>query len=153
MSVYKSQRKESKAEFLHIAQELAVYSAQQVKKFPKGQRHLFADDIMNLALEIHDDVLRANAIYICKTTSEEDYKFRHECFTKARGAISALSSLLTVTLTFLLQGNNFFGTKEDAAKVFEHWAELLNKEATLIKALQASDIDRYKKYHQAEQST
>lgn len=151
MSVYKAQREESHIEFLRVAQDIAVYTAQQVKKFPKAQRHIFANDIMRLGLEIHEDIMRANAIYLHKGISVEEYKLRKEYFIKARGAIFAMSSLLSVTLSFLLQGNNFFGSKESASKVFEHWAELLNKEAGLIKAIQSSDAERYKKYQQAKE--
>ena len=38
MSVYASQRNESKAEFIKVAQELATYTLEQVKKFPKSYR-------------------------------------------------------------------------------------------------------------------
>jgi len=111
---------------------------------------MFAPDIMRLGLEIHEDVMRANAIYLHKNISEEEYKQREAYLTQAKTAIFALSSLLSVTLTFILQGNNFFGSKDDAAKIFEHWGELLNQEAGLVKALMTSDADRYKKYQQAK---
>lgn len=150
MAVYASKRKKSPVEFQRVAQDLAVYTAQQIKKFPKGQRHIFANDIMRLAIEIHENVMRANAIYLHKGISHEDFQLRESYFTKAKTAIFAMSSLLTVTLTYLLQGNNFFGTREDTAKVFEHWGSLLNQEAELVKAVQSSDYERYKKYQKAD---
>ena len=152
MSVYAAKRKKSHIEFLRVAQDLAVYTAQQMKKFPKSQRFIFANDIMHLSLEIHENVTRANAIYLHKGITEEDYRLRESYFTQARTAIFALSSLLTVTLSFILQGNNFLGTKDDAAKIFEHWGDLLNQEAGLIKSVQTSDAERYKKYQQAKEN-
>lgn len=146
MSVYASKRKESKVEFLRVAQDLTVYTARQIKKFPKAQRFIFADEILRLSIEIHDNIMRANSIYVHKGMSEMEFNMRREYLIKARSAIFSMSSLLTVTLTFLLEGNNFFGSKEDAAKVFEAWAEYLNKESVLIKAVMTSDIERYRQY-------
>ena len=45
MSVYASKRSESKVEFLRVAQQLAVYTLKQVKKFPKSYRFNLTNDI------------------------------------------------------------------------------------------------------------
>ena len=64
MSVYASKRSESKAEFIRVAQDLATYTLEQTKKFPKSYMFCLTNDIVRLAMEIHEDVLRANSIYI-----------------------------------------------------------------------------------------
>ena len=93
MSVYASKRNESKAEFIRVAQQLATYTLEQVKKFPKSYRFCLTNDIVRLALEIHEDVLRANSIYLHNNIMETEFNLREEYFTKARSAIFALSSL------------------------------------------------------------
>lgn len=146
MSVYASQRNESKAEFIKVAQELATYTLEQTKKFPKSYRFCLTNDIVRLAMEIHEDVLRANSIYLYKNMTEMEYNLREEYFTKARSAIFALSSMLTITFSLILKGNNFFGNKKQTSTIFKEWARLLNYEAALVKGIIESDRKRYKKY-------
>lgn len=146
MSVYASQRNESKAEFIRVAQELATYTLEQIKKFPKSYRFCLTNDIVRLAMEIHEDVLRANSIYIYKNMSESEFNLREEYFLKARSAIFALSSMLTITFSLVLKGNNFFGNKKKTSGIFKEWARLLNYDAALVKGIIESDKKRYKKY-------
>lgn len=146
MSVYASKRNESKAEFIRVAQQLATYTLEQVKKFPKSYRFCLTNDISRLALEIHEDVLRANSIYIHNNMLETEFNLREEYFAKARSAIFALSGLLTVTFALVLKGNNFLGDKKKTAGIFKEWARLLNYEAALVKGIIESDKKRYKKY-------
>lgn len=146
MSVYASKRSESKAEFIHVAQELATYTLEQVKKFPKSYRFNLTNDIVRLAMEIHEDVLRANSIYLHSNMLEVEYNLREEYFAKARSAIFALSSLLTITFSLVLKGNNFLGDKKKTSNIFKEWARLLNFEAALVKGIIESDKKRYKRY-------
>lgn len=146
MSVYASKRNESKAEFIRVAQELATYTLEQTKKFPKSYRFCLTNDIVRLALEIHENVLRANSIYIYKNMSESEFNIREEYFIKARSAIFALSSMLTITFSLVLKGNNFLGDKKKTSGIFKEWARLLNFEAALVKGIIESDKKRYKKY-------
>ena len=146
MSVYASKRNESKAEFIRVAQQLATYTLEQVKKFPKSYRFCLTNDIVRLALEIHEDVLRANSIYLHNNIMETEFNLREEYFTKARSAIFALSSLLTVTFSLVLKGNNFLGDKKKTSGIFKEWARLLNYEAALVKGIIESDKKRYKRY-------
>lgn len=146
MSVYASKRNESKAEFIRVAQQLATFTLEQVKKFPKSWRFCLTNDITRLALEIHEDVLRANSIYLHSNITEMEFNLREEYFTKARSAIFALSGILTVLFALLLKGNNFLGDKKKTSGIFKEWARLLNYEAALVKGIIESDRKRYKKY-------
>lgn len=153
MSVYASKRSESKMEFIKIAQELATYSLEQVKKFPKSRTFRFVDRIVDLAFEIHEDVTRANSYYVYKGMSEQDFNKREEYLGEARSAIFAMSSLLTITFAFVLKGNNFLGDKKKMSNMFKEWARLLNYEAALIKGIVESDRKRWKRYHNQKSST
>lgn len=149
MSVYASQRSESKAEFIKVAQNLATYTLDQMKKFPKNYKHNICDRLVNLALEIHEDVTRANSVYMHKNMLEQDFLFREKYFTKARSAIFTMSSLLTIVFAYILKGNNFLGDKKKASTIFKEWARLLNHEAALLKGVVESDKARYKKYQKS----
>ena len=146
MSVYASKRNESKAEFIRVAQQLATYTLEQVKKFPKSYRFCLTNDIVRLALEIHEDVLRANSIYLHNNIMETEFNLREEYFTKARSAIFFFFFLLTVTFSLVLKGNNFLGDKKKTSGIFKEWARLLNYEAALVKGIIESDKKRYKRY-------
>lgn len=146
MSVYASKRSESKAEFLRVAQQLAVYTLKQIKKFPKSYRFNLTNDIVRLSMEIHENVLRANSIFVHKGMSNDEFRLRQIYFTKAKSSIFALSSLLTITFSLVLEGNNFLGDKKAASNIFKEWARLLNYEMTLLKGVVDSDRKRYKSY-------
>lgn len=151
MSVYASKRSESKVEFLRVAQQLAVYTLKQVKKFPKSYRFNLTNDITKLAMEIHENVLRANSIYVHKGMTEDEFRLRAVYFTKAKSAIYALSSLLTITFSLALEGNNFLGDKKTTSNMFKEWARLLNYETALIKGVVDSDKKRFKSYQKGNQ--
>lgn len=146
MSVYASKRSESKVEFLRVAQQLAVYTLKQVKKFPKSYRFCLTNDIVRLAMEIHENVLRANSIYMRKGMTEDEFRLRSEYLMKARSAIFAFSSLLTITFSLVMEGNNFLGDKKQTSNIFKEWARLLNYESALIKGVTDSDKKRYRNY-------
>lgn len=90
--------------------------------------------------------IRANSIYLHNNIMETEFNLREEYFTKARSAIFALSSLLTVTFSLVLKGNNFLGDKKKTSGIFKEWARLLNYEAALVKGIIESDKKRYKRY-------
>lgn len=153
MSVYVSQRSESKMEFIHVAQQLATYTLEQVKKFPKSRTFRFVDKITDYALEIHECVCRANSYYLYNGMSEDDFRQRERYLGEARSAIFAMSSLLTITFSFVLKGNNFLEDKARMSSMFKQWAGLLNHEAALVKGVVESDKKRYKRYQSAKSKT
>lgn len=116
MSVYASKRNESKAEFIRVAQQLATYTLEQVKKFPKSYRFCLTNDITRLALEIHEDVLRANSIYIHNTNmfysvmaGIEEYPYHadgKECTTYNKTDIVAIYVAAQSMITYHTTYNN-----------------------------------------------
>ena len=97
-------------------------------------------------MEIHENVLRANSIFVHKGMSNDEFRLRQIYFTKAKSSIFALSSLLTITFSLVLEGNNFLGDKKAASNIFKEWARLLNYEMALLKGVVDSDRKRYKSY-------
>ena len=148
MSVYASQRSESKAEFIRVSQELATFNLEQVKKFPKSRKRDIVDRILNSALDIHEYVTEANSYYIYQNMLEKDFIEREYLLAKARAKIFSMSSLLTIVFSFVLKGNNFLGDKKKTSNMFKEWARLLNYEAALIKGIIESDKKRYRRYQQ-----
>lgn len=148
MSVYASQRSESKAEFIRVAQDLATYTLEQAKKFPKAWKRDLVDRILNSALNIHEYVTKANFYYIHQNMLEVDFIERERLLGKARAEIFSMSSLLTIVFSFVLKGNNFLGDKKKTSNMFKEWARLLNFEAALLKGIIESDKKRYRRYQQ-----
>lgn len=152
MAVYASQRNESSMEFIKVAQQLATYTLEQAKKFPKSRTFKFVDKIVNYALDIHENVCRANSYYIHKGMSEDDFRTREKHLGIARSLIYSMSSLLTITFSFVLKGNNFLEDKQRMSNMFKEWARLLNYETALIKGVIESDRKRYKRYQNSKSS-
>lgn len=146
MSVYKSKRTVSKMEFIKIGQQIATYTIKQLKKFPKSYRFNIVNDLYRLSIEIYENSLKANSIYMNKNMTEAEYLLRKEYLFKSKSAIFAMSGLLTVVFDMVLQGNNFLGDKEKMSNMFQEWARLLNLEHKLIKGVIDSDKNRWKSY-------
>ncbi len=153
MSVYKSKRNVSKIEFIKIGQQINVYTIEQIKKFPKSYRFTIVNDLYRLSTEIHENVLRANAIYMHKNMEKSEYLLRRTFLFKAKSAIFAMSGLLTVVFDMLLKGNNFLGNKEKMSNIFQEWARLLNLEHRLIKGVIESDQKRWKNFQKSKETT
>lgn len=89
MSVYVSQRSVSQQEFLKNATALVRYTIQKTRKFPKSMQFTFTNRIVNLALDIHENVSRANSVYIYDRMPEEDFRFRETCFAQCAASSSS----------------------------------------------------------------
>lgn len=146
MSVYVSKRNEAKPEFLMIAQELLIFTIKNVRRFPKSYHYPLTNDLLKLANEIHEYVLKANSIYLHKGITEEDFKLRERYITMARSSLVALSGKLTVTFKLVNEGNNFFESKADYSYMFQKWIDLVNSEMDKLKGLAESDRKRWKGY-------
>ena len=153
MSVYVSQRSVSGQEFLKNATALVKYTIQKTKKFPKSMQFTFTNRLVNLSLDVHENVSRANSVYINNRMPEEDFRFREMCLIKARSAIFSMSSLLTILFSMCMEGNNFLGDKKQTVSTFKEWARLLNYEAALLKGLIESDKKRYKRCKAKDKSS
>lgn len=146
MSVYKSRRGTSTMEFIRVGQQLATYTMEQIKKFPKSYKFNLVSDLYRLSSEIHENVLRANAIYVSKNMEEVDFLLRRKYLLQAKSSVFAMTGLLTVTFNLMMKGNNFLGDKDRMSNMFQEWARLLNLEHKLIKGVIESDKKKWKSY-------
>lgn len=150
MSVYVSKRNQAKPEFLMVAQELLIFTIKSVRRFPKSYHYPLTNDLLKLSNEIHEYALKANAIYVHKNMTEEDYKLRERYITLAKSSLVALSGKLTVTFKLVNEGNNFFENKADYSFMFQKWIDLVNTELDKLKGLTESDRKRWKSYQKSK---
>ena len=150
MSVYVSKRNQAKPEFLMIAQDLLIFTIKNVRRFPKSYHYPLTNDLLKLANEIHEYALKANAIYVHKNMTEEDFKLRERYITLAKSSLVALSGKLTVTFKLVNEGNNFFENKADYSYMFQKWVDLVNSELDKLKGLTESDRKRWKSYQKSK---
>lgn len=153
MAVYESKRQPARSEFLNIANELEIYTITNVSRFPKSYRYSLTNEILKLSNEVHEYVHKANAIFVHKNMSEDDFKMRSRFITAAKSSLVALSGRLSIAFKIVDKGNNFYAGKSDYSKVFQSWIDLVNKELDLLKGLSESDKKRYKEYQKQKQGS
>ena len=133
MSVLKSKRGESSAQFLDTARESEIYTLRQCVKFPKRYTFFITNHIVSLAVETYSHVKAANSIFV---TNEIELQLRRNHLIEANCNLQCLISQLDITKELFAQ--------EIDSKVWIKWCELIHTEAKLISALKRSDVNRFK---------
>ncbi len=136
MAVPEGKRTESKLEVLIKARELALYTStvcNNNKIFPKRDRWLLTNKIVEASLVILEEVATANSIYVA---SPSDYIMRRDCQTKAFAYTSRILAL--IELAYMKY--NF----EDNRIV--HWTRLCTDTRNLIRKWKKSDASRFKEF-------
>lgn len=133
MSVLKSKRGESSAQFLETARELELYTLRQCVKFPKRYTFFITNEIVRLSQEVLNGVKSANSIY---PTNSIEAQLRRNCFIEAYCSLQDLISQLSIA-------KELFGTIFEA-KVWTTWLDLIESEAKMITAIKKSDKERFK---------
>ena len=136
MSVIKANRQEGKLTVLTKAREMCTYTVticKNEKNFPKRNRWILTQPIVNEALEVMSCVRRANAV---RVETQMDYDYRRSQQVKAFGHSEALLTLIEVAYEVL---------GVDSSRV-EHWTGLILETETLIQKWQRSDKERYKNF-------
>ena len=87
MSVLKSHRSESKAEFVNKANEIYVHTINFLSRLSARYSRLMAEQVSNLASEVLDHAEKANSIYPSDKTRME---LRKTHLLEARAALMAL---------------------------------------------------------------
>jgi hypothetical protein len=139
MSVYKSRRKDAVAQFIADARELRIVTTRVV-----------TNNLLELAVEVYTDCMRANAIYVHKDMSAHDFELRHRYLTMAASANEALLGEITFCYELVADGNNFFKNSQEYDRVFSGWTETANTALKRIRAVLASDKSRYKGFQKAK---
>lgn len=136
MAVPEGKRTESKLEVQTKARELANYTTticSNEKIFPKRDRWILTNRIVNTVLTIMEEVDTANDIYV---STKVDFDLRRTSQTIALSYTARLLGLMQLAY----EKYNI----ED--KRIKHWTQLVVDTRELIKKWRQSDSNRYKKY-------
>ena len=132
MSVIKSKRKDSKVQFMQTTLELAAYTVELCRKFPKSLTFYVSQPAAQVAKGAYANVKRANSVF---PKTQKDLEKRMELFQAARRELMVLSS--EMDLAYELQKDNI---KESA---ITKWHDLLADSYKLITAQIKSDKARF----------
>lgn len=132
MSVVKSQREETELTVITKANELTAYTIKicsNEKNFPKRYRWCITSKIVESAISISNDLIRANSIYI---QSADDRTLRSKYQKEALTETYALLNMINIAYqTFGIDANRI-----------KHWTQLVNEVQSLIRSWRKSDANR-----------
>ncbi len=138
MSVYKSKRGESSAQFVETARKLEVHTLAQCLKIPKRYTFFLSTEIMRLASEVYNNVKSANSIF---PSNQHEVQMRRDKLTEANNALQCLVGKLGLLGDVLRKNPSQFKGLDNA---LETWGNLIAEEAKLISGVKKSDKQRYK---------
>lgn len=152
MSVLKSKRTESAAEYVNIADEIYKYTLAFMAKLSNRYQRLLATDTMHLASEVLDNAEKANNI---KITDKISYELRKTHLLEARSAVMAFDVHMAYVWRAMTKNPQgcFTNTKgetkkpDDAIKILDNMADELgcyiDEFKNKVTALLNSDTKRY----------
>ena len=132
MSVPKSLRGESDAQFIKTAMDLEDYTLEKVSRFPKRYTFYLSVKIHDSALRVQDLVISANSIY---PTDEHGFRMRRDRLIAANAELHALVPKID-------QAHRKCGVD---FKTMERWMQLIDEEIRLIKGVLKRDRERFGK--------
>ena len=131
MSVIRSARSTSTAQFLMTARELQIYTIQKCVGFPKRYTFYVSQPLAAIATRIYENVKMGNSIY---PSNQHEAQMRRDYFLRAGAELQNLISQIETAYELF----------QFEARIMEYWMELVDTESKLIKALLKSDKARYK---------
>lgn len=134
MSVIKAKRKPGKFEILPKVREMCAYTVQickNEKNFPKRDRWILTQPIVNEALAVLACIRRANAV---RVTRAEDYIYRRSQQVEAYAHAEALLALIDVA---------YISLSIESGRV-EYWTGLILEVEEKLGGWRKSDRERYK---------
>ena len=131
MSVPRSKRGVSEAEFLHTARELQIFTLRRCKHIPKRYTFLMAKPLSENAASVYDMAKRGNSIY---PRNQPEAQIRRDYFNHALAGVYSLVSQAEVC-------REMFGITTD---MMMEWMRLCKQEIELLKGIMDSDRRRYK---------
>lgn len=144
MSVLKSKRSVSKAEFINVAHTIYIETIAFLTKLSARYSRLMAEPIAKLAGEIQDNAEKANSIF---PSDDEQRKLRRDYLLRARASLMALDARLLTVYEILSQnpqgcftnskGESLPASKasEKLDKMAQHLGELIDQENELLKGV------------------
>lgn len=139
MSVPKSRRGESPAEYLDLAREIYVFTYKRVKLLPKTYTFYFSLPLYNAAREAYRLVKTANLIYIDEKAPEEirrrNIQRRREFYEDAQGYYNSMLDTLDLAFTEV-------NHEKLPPGVLKQWVSKITEEISQISKIKRSDKGR-----------
>ncbi len=143
MSVRLNDRGLSGVQFIDTARELFIHTITYARKFPKSAMFFVTKDIADKARAVYNHVIAAQSVGRPRRQADIEIRYRH--FKEAIACIYNLSALIGVSIDMydLIKSEKGDDDKANKNKISDygwtHWAELMDKEESLIKAVIESD--------------
>lgn len=133
MSVPKSRRGESPAEYINLAREIYVFTYNRVRILPKSYTFYFSLPLYNAAREAYRLIKTANLIYI---HNDADKQNRKELYERAQGYYNSMLDVLDLAY---MNVNH----EKLPSNVLKEWVKLITDELAQISKIKRSDKARY----------
>lgn len=143
MSVPTNKRELSNIQFLFELYQFNVRLGEICMNSSKKYKANYADFIIRTGLEALQLAQYGNSIYLNKNTTEEEFFTREMCFKKAE---SLVDNIATTSQIFLELTRKDGTPNEKVAKRQEYIGSKTNEIISLLKGVEKSDKERYKKY-------
>ncbi len=139
MSVPKSRRGESPAEYINLAREIYVFTYKRVRLLPKTYTFYFSLPLFNAAREAYRLVKTANLIYIDSKQdgpiAERNKQRRRELYENAQGYYNSMLDTLDLAFTEV-------NHEKLPQSVLKEWVGMITEEISQISKIKRSDKSR-----------
>lgn len=139
MSVPKSRRGESPAEYINLAREIYVFTYNRVRLLPKTYTFYFSLPLYNAAREAYRLVKTANLIYIDSKQdgpiAERNKQRRRELYENAQGYYNSMLDTLDLAFTAV-------NHEKLPQSVLKEWVGMITEEISQISKIKRSDKSR-----------
>ena len=139
MSVPKSRRGESPAEYINLAREIYVFTYNRVRILPKSYTFYFSLPLYNAAREAYRLTKTANLIYIDSKATEEirrrNIQRRKELYENAQGYYNSMLDILDLAYMNVTH-------EKLPPNVLKEWVGYITDEISQISKIKQSDKNR-----------
>ena len=139
MSVPKSRRGESPAEYINLAREKYVFTYNRVRILPKSYTFYFSLPLYNAAREAYRLIKTANLIYIDSKAPEEirrrNIQRRKELYEDAQGYYNSMLDILDLAYMNVTH-------EKLPPNVLKEWVGYITDEISQISKIKQSDKNR-----------
>lgn len=139
MSVPKSRRGESPAEYINLAREIYVFTYNRVRILPKSYTFYFSLPLYNAAREAYRLIKTANLIYIDSKAPEEirrrNIQRRKELYENAQGYYNSMLDILDLAYMNVTH-------EKLPPNVLKEWVGYITDEISQISKIKQSDKNR-----------
>lgn len=139
MSVPKSRRGESPAEYINLAREIYVFTYNRVRILPKSYTFYFSLPLYNAAREAYRLIKTANLIYIDSKAPEEirrrNIQRQKELYEDAQGYYNSMLDILDLAYMNVTH-------EKLPPNVLKEWVGYITDEISQISKIKQSDKNR-----------